>query len=167
MKEKLRRRLTMYWQLELLNAAALPSAAVFFSFAQGPLGVASILALIPMTGLLIAGGLYWRSKLHEITLKEAPDRTVAILARLQLPLLILTIAGALAASVSVALPSARASAYDAIIASAAATLALLEYVNYYHIQLQHFDNWADFMRLITGRGFRRSKLSDDMARLRG
>jgi len=39
---------------------------------------------------------------------------------------------------------------------------VLEHVNYYHRQLQHFDHWPDFKRLITGRGFRRSQLSVDL-----
>jgi hypothetical protein len=43
------------------------------------------------------------------------------------------------------------------------TLAALEYVNYYKIQLQHFDNWADFSRLIRGRGFRKSHMARDIA----
>lgn len=157
----------MYWQLELVNALVLPAAAVFFSSTQGPLGVATILALIPMVGLLIAGGLYWRAKLHEVEQRRSPARTVAVLARVQTPLLILTVVGVIAAGASVAFPTARASIYDAIIASAAASLAVLEYINYYHVQLQHFDNWPDFRRFMSGRGFRRSKLREDMARLRG
>lgn len=45
----------------------------------------------------------------------------------------------------------------------ASLLALAEYVNYYHRQLQHFDNWPDFHRLITGRGFRPAKMALDLA----
>ena len=42
-------------------------------------------------------------------------------------------------------------------------LALAEYVNYYHRQLQHFDNWPDFRRLMTGKGFRPAKMAVDLA----
>jgi hypothetical protein len=42
-------------------------------------------------------------------------------------------------------------------------LAILEYINYYHYQLQHFDHAADFARLLSGRGFRRSHLSKAIA----
>jgi hypothetical protein len=38
-------------------------------------------------------------------------------------------------------------------------LAILEFVNYYHVQLQHFDHAEDFQRLLAGKGFRRSHLS--------
>jgi hypothetical protein len=48
---------------------------------------------------------------------------------------------------------------DAIAAAVLATLAALEYVNYYHVQLQHFDNAADFKRLVSGKGFRRAHLA--------
>jgi hypothetical protein len=41
----------------------------------------------------------------------------------------------------------------AVIAAGLLTLlAALEYMNYYHRQLQHFDNMADFKRLITAEG---------------
>lgn len=156
----------MYWQLELLNAVLLPIGAVLLSFSYGPLGIASLIAIGAMVGLLIAGGVYWRAKLHALSRKQPPDRTIAALARAQAPLLLLTLATVAAAVASLALPSARASSYDAIIASTAATLAVLEYVNYYHVQLQHFDHWADFQRLLTGRGFRRSKLREDIEHLR-
>ena len=42
-------------------------------------------------------------------------------------------------------------------------LAALEYVNYYKFQVQHFDNWADFKRLMTGRGFRKAHMARDIA----
>jgi hypothetical protein len=51
---------------------------------------------------------------------------------------------------------------DRIAATACAVLAALEYVNYYHRQLQHFDNWADFKRLIAGKGFRKSWMARDL-----
>jgi membrane protein YdbS with pleckstrin-like domain len=45
-------------------------------------------------------------------------------------------------------------------------LAALEYVNYYHRQLQHFDRSSDFKRLMTGGGFRRSHMARDLAAYR-
>jgi hypothetical protein len=48
---------------------------------------------------------------------------------------------------------------SAIAALILGTLALLEYVNYYVAQLQHFDHASDFKRLITGKGFRRPHLA--------
>ena len=37
-------------------------------------------------------------------------------------------------------------------------LAWLEYVNYYHWQLQNFDSAIDFKRLMAGRGLRRAHM---------
>jgi hypothetical protein len=51
---------------------------------------------------------------------------------------------------------------DQIAATACAALAALEYVNYYHRQLQHFDSWADFKRLLAGKGFRKSWMARDL-----
>jgi len=45
-----------------------------------------------------------------------------------------------------------------------AVLAGLEYINYHHRQLQHFDHWPDFQRLITGRGFQPSQMARDLGR---
>jgi hypothetical protein len=42
-------------------------------------------------------------------------------------------------------------------------LAALEYVNYYHRQLQHFDCWSDFKRLISTRQLRPSHMARDLA----
>jgi hypothetical protein len=43
-------------------------------------------------------------------------------------------------------------------------LAVLDYVNYYHVQLQHFDHPPDWRRLVSGRGFRPSHLARQIAR---
>jgi hypothetical protein len=53
-----------------------------------------------------------------------------------------------------------------IAALACSALGSLEYVNYYRVQLQHFDNLADFKRLLGGRGFRKAHLARDLAAFR-
>jgi hypothetical protein len=45
-------------------------------------------------------------------------------------------------------------------------LAMLEYINYYHRQLQHFDNAADLKRLLSGKGFKRSHMARELAAFR-
>jgi hypothetical protein len=80
----------------------------------------------------------------------------------RLPILILTGFGSLAAIAGWLLPGIAVSLADTICASVAASVAILEYVNYYHRQLQHFDNVADFKRLITGKGFRPSQMARDL-----
>lgn len=51
-----------------------------------------------------------------------------------------------------------------LVALGLAVLAGLEYVNYYHVQLQHFDNAADIKRLLSGRGFRPAHLARALRR---
>ena len=41
-------------------------------------------------------------------------------------------------------------------------LAVLEYVNYYKIQLQHFDHAPDFKRVMQGRGFRKAHMAREL-----
>ncbi len=43
-------------------------------------------------------------------------------------------------------------------------LAVLEYINYYHVPLQHFDHAPDWQRLVSGRWFRRSHLAREIER---
>ncbi len=45
-------------------------------------------------------------------------------------------------------------------------LATLEYVNYFHVQLQYFDHAADIKRLMNGGGLRRAHMAKDLAAFR-
>ncbi len=45
-------------------------------------------------------------------------------------------------------------------------LATLEYVNYFHVQLQNFDHAADIKRLTNGGGLRRAHMAKDLAAFR-
>jgi len=130
-----------------------------------PIGFGLAIACVPMCGLLILGGLYWRAKLHQL---EGRSDTLAGLLpfahKWRLPLLATTaLACALAMGVWVS-PGLATSVGERWAITVAAALAALEYVNYYHRQLQHFDNWPDFRRLVTGRGFRRSWMARDLER---
>ncbi|MEN9392769.1 MAG: hypothetical protein RLZZ104_1112, partial [Pseudomonadota bacterium] len=62
-------------------------------------------------------------------------------------------------------PSWSAGLADRNIATGCAVLAVLEYINYYHRQLQHFDNGEDFQRLLAGKGFRKSWMARDIEAL--
>lgn len=72
-----------------------------------------------------------------------------------------TLAGVLTAIEAIqTLPNYKASL---IAASLYFLLAVLEYVNYYHVQLQHFDHSEDFKRLMSGNSFRQSHLAKGIA----
>ncbi len=45
-------------------------------------------------------------------------------------------------------------------------LATLEYVNYFHVQLQNFDHAADIKRLMNGGGLRQAHMAKDLAAFR-
>ncbi|MEM6856429.1 MAG: hypothetical protein AAF559_01035 [Pseudomonadota bacterium] len=133
--------------------------------ADQAVGIGLALACVPMCGLLILGGLYWRAKLHQLEGRSGTLEAFLPLAhKWRLPLLATT-ALACVLAVGVWFTDLAVSTGERWAITIAAILAALEYVNYYHRQLQHFDNRADFNRLITGRGFQRSWMARDLERL--
>jgi hypothetical protein len=161
---KVARRLSWYWQAELANAALVPAFVVLVVLAtDGVAGWPLLVTLVPVIGLLIIGGLYWRAKWHEIGGDaRALGKLLALADRAQRPLRGLT---GLALAIGIGgffMPIATTPA-EGWAALGTSLLALAEYVNYYHRQLQHFDNWPDFKRLLTGKGFRPAKMAVDLA----
>jgi hypothetical protein len=159
------RRLAWYWQVELANAVFLPALFIAYAFALGEgLRWPVAAALVPVCALLVIGGLYWRGKLHELRGDgRALEQTLAIAHHAQLPVLGLTGFALLIGIGGMVLPVLGSRSGDSWSPLIAGLLALAEYVNYYHRQLQHFDNWPDFRRLITGKGFRPAKMAVDLA----
>lgn len=167
-KVRLRNRLDSYWKLELLNAVLVPAAMIFFSFTAGyRLSIASYVTMVPMCGLLYVGGMYWRAKHKALDAGMPAVWTVMpLIHKLKRPLALLTILAIFIAIAVWLIPGWSASLGDQWTSTGAAVLAFLEYINYYHRQLQHFDHPADFKRLVTGRGFRRSQMARDLQRWR-
>lgn len=161
-------RLNGYWQMEAANVFLVPAAMIGTTYYQeSTLGWLSVFAIVPMCALLVIGAAYWRGKL--IQLKGdggALDRMLAWAHRLDLPLAVLSVIALLLTLVSWVVPSLSVSLADRVVATIAASLAVLEYVNYYHRQLQHFDHLADFKRFLSGRGFRRAQMAVDLERFR-
>ena len=166
-KPQLRERLELYWRLELFSAFLLPMTGLglLFVFEQGT-SMLSIASLATMSSMLVLGGFYWKAKAQQLSNHNSVglEFVLSWAQRLRIPILIavstmcvLCLADALATELTAGWP-------DQVLALCAMTLALLEYVNYYHVQLQHFDHWADFHRLISGRGFRRAHLRADLER---
>ena len=83
----------------------------------------------------------------------------------RIPALVLIVASCVSALLGWGVPSWSADLTDRNVATGSAVLAVLEYVNYYHRQLQHFDNREDFRRLLAGKGFRKSWLARDLEAL--
>ncbi|MEO1219980.1 MAG: hypothetical protein AAFY42_01345 [Pseudomonadota bacterium] len=167
MKIKLQSRLTSYWKMEVGNAVLVPAFMVFICFTQEQaISWWLAFACLPMCALLVLGGLYWRAKLHQLEgNSQTMERFLPHADRWQVPLLVLSLA-ALAVCAAAWTIGLGASTGDRVSITIAAVLAALEYVNYYHRQLQHFDNAADFKRLVSGRGFATSQMASDLARMR-
>jgi len=164
-KLKIKKRLSYYWKMELANVIIVPAAMIFFAGQAGsPIGWLSLFSIIPMCGLLLVGGLYWRGKHKGLSGDKTVLNTALSAAdRLQYPLLILTAIVCLLSIAAFGNPGLARGTGDRVVAAIAALLSALEYVNYYHRQLQHFDHVADFKRLLSGRGFRRAQMAQDLA----
>lgn len=165
-REALRKRLNGYWKMELGNVALLPVCMLGLAWMQDyPLGLLTWISLVPMCGLLLLGGFYWRAKLLQIQGSVEPLRKVMPVASLlQIPFAVSSFAVCMMCCAAWVVVGLSASLGDLITASIAALLALLEYVNYYHRQLQHFDHAADVKRLKEGKGFRPSQMAVDLKR---
>ena len=163
-KNKLRKRLQSYWKLEIGNVILVPGLMIFLAWtSKYELGPLSYGSMVPMAGLLFIGGIYWRAKL--LVLDGQPDairNVMPLISRAQIPLAVLSgiVVGAMIAAWMTG--QGYRSGGDLWTATIAAALSALEYVNYYHRQLQHFDHPADFNRLLTGKGFRRAQMARDL-----
>ena len=92
-KDRLRKRLEMYWKFELLNVGLVPALMFFSAFAyEYALGWGSYAAMMPMCGLLYIGGIYWRAKCRALDEGAAPIRRVMpFISKAQIPLLLLSL----------------------------------------------------------------------------
>lgn len=165
---KLEKRLSSYWKIELGNVIIVPAAMIALAYmSESPVGWLSLFAMTPMCGLLAVGGLYWRGK--HMRLKgenSALDSALTLAHKAQYLLLMLTVLACFITAVAFGMSGLARGTGDLIVSAVAVVLTALEYINYYHRQLQHFDHAADFKRLITGRGFRPSQMSQDLAKWR-
>lgn len=166
MPDKSLRNFRSYAAMEALNIVLVPGAALLLAppgnwaeiFAMG-------LAMAACAGFLLVGAAYWAGLDQRLTTtnRSAMTKAMALAHRLEIPLLLIT---------GAALPMLAFAIYNggwswSVTGAAMLTLlAALEYVNYYHRQLQHFDRSSDFKRLMTGGGFRRSHMARDLAAYR-
>lgn len=160
-RDKLLKRLKPYWMMEGANVVFVPFIAwlLITVVAEGQITIAVIAAMLATSFLLVVGTFAWKmvvDGLEGIPKSEVQWTPWLDLARW--PALILTLL-ALIATVAEAFSTLPRFSASLIGASLLCLLAILEFVNYYHVQLQHFDHAEDFQRLLSGKGFRRSHLS--------
>lgn len=157
----LKKRLSGYWQLEAANVLLVPGIFLFLT-GWNPSWI-TLVSFAPMIVLLAIGAFYWRAKLQRLKDRAYPFQSaMRIISYCQAPALILSVAGAAIVAFGWIERGQFTSGWDQTVATGAAVLAVLEYVNYYHRQLQHFDHVPDFKRLLAGKGLRPSQMARDL-----
>jgi hypothetical protein len=164
-KIKLIQRLRSYWKIACANAFFIPGIAWLIVSRQfkEPVGLPLMLNLIANSWLLVVGTIALRMMyLGALGDRSCEERWLGRLYYAKLPSLLLVCAG-VARTIWESfqtLPQITAGWAACLFLT---LMAIAEYVNYYHFQLQHFDNFPDFQRLLSGKGFRRSHLSRRLA----
>lgn len=166
-RAKLEKRLSGYWKMEAANVLIIPATIAFLAILGGwRLGLVTAVTMFAMCLLLVIGAQYWRAKLAQLRAGGRFPRGIALIARLQLPALLFAAAAVAMAVAGWVMPGLALSPAERWVGTVCALLAALEYVNYYHRQLQHFDHAPDWQRLISGKGFRPSQMAVDIRRWR-
>lgn len=151
-KKSLDKRLSMLANLEMGNVFAFPvTVAVLHFSGKYTFSVLTISALIPTCVFLFIGSYFWYAKRAQ--LRRTPQNYKRKLSRLsnweQAKYLLLitpiTICVVLVSHVEIR----KADMYMTLFLWC---LGFAEWINYYHRQLMYFDNKADFIRLIKGKG---------------
>ena len=158
------KRLDPYWKMEAANMAGIPLICVVLT--KGQIGWVTLIPLLAAVLLLGIGAAYWRFKVRQLRRQNRGNTVLSWIEWLRWPSLAAIAIGGGVAALGWIVPALSVGLADRIAATACAVLAGLEYVNYYHRQLQHFDNLTDFRRLISGKGFRKSWMARDLAALR-
>jgi hypothetical protein len=161
------RRLTTYWKIEAGNAVFIPAIAIYLVLRSGgTISAALALSCLACSFLLVIGTVVLRMMLGKARGEaDATQARIPLLLWLRWPALALCAAAAVALGMECLDPGPQLSA-QFLAPALLLLLAVLEYVNYYHVQLQHFDHAADWRRLMSGRGFRPSHLAREIDRWR-
>nr|WP_070960390.1 hypothetical protein [Hyphomonas sp. Mor2] len=158
---KLKRRLSGYWKMEAANVLLVPGVLIMLT-GWTPSWVL-LVSFVPMMLLLVIGAYYWRAKLKQMEDRAYPfGPTMRVISLAQWPSLLLTLLGGAIVIYGWLTPGSFTGAWDKGGATFSAVLAGLEYINYYHRQLQHFDHGPDFKRLLAGKGLRPSQMARDL-----
>ena len=165
-RRKVIKRLRYLWTIELFDSFFLPAVALFIAWrTQRPLGFFAITSAALVAWLLWQGAAYWWLKLRSVKTggEIAPAHVrrfrgfkkanYLLLALLPIALIVKGLLGAFFAS-----------SLDLVIGLGFYLLAVLEQINYYHIQLM-YDYPADWQYLWTHRRLKHSKLCQDLKRL--
>jgi hypothetical protein len=160
------KRLTPYWKMEAANVFFLPVAATAtIMYFSDSVSLPVVLTMLSCSSLLVVGTVALRMHLEDVKGNRAfGARALPWLSLAQWPSLGLAIIGLCAAG-DERWADGRWTA-SAVVATILAVLALLEYINYYVVQLQHFDHKADIKRDFSGQGFKEAHLAKALRKYR-
>ncbi len=159
------RNFQSYGTIEAVNVMLVPAMAIYLAPPRNFLDAAVLAAaILPTCGLLIVGAIYWLALARRLRGDRSLFlRWLPIADAAQRPLLALVFLAVVASGAAFLL---RGFTGPVIAALVLTSLAALEYVNYYHRQLQHFDNWSDFKKLVTTGRLRPARSARDLAAYR-
>lgn len=159
---KLSRRLRPYWQMERACAFVFPPLA--FAWVRPTSLIPAFvlaLALIACCSTMLVGAAYWRAVWRRLDGdRSSMQHALPMAARWKALCCWTTI---ISAVVSVWAILTLGPIVATITALGFSILAVLEYINYYHIQIQNFDHGPTFRRFLKRRIFPRSHLAKDLA----
>ncbi|MEY4117566.1 MAG: hypothetical protein RLZZ116_894 [Planctomycetota bacterium] len=159
------RRLNTYWKIEAGNVVLIPALAVYLVLRSGgKVSTALVLSGLACSFLLVIGTVVLRMMLCRARGEARANADwIPLLDRMRWPAIGLCVAAAIANGADWISGNAELSV-QFVAPAVLLLLAVLEYINYYHVQLQHFDHAPDWQRLVSGRGFRRSHLAREIER---
>ena len=138
---------------------AVPGLAVWGVIKSGnTISFSLIVAMAAACFMLLIGTFALRIKLETVKARRSfGQRWLPWLSQAQWPALVMVIAAVVGAAFQLWVDGRRSGV--AIATVACSLLAVLEYINYYHVQLQNFDHMPDLKRFMAGGGFRESHLA--------
>lgn len=148
--------------MEAANVGLVPAFALFLVLVSGGAVTPSLfLSMVACSALLVVGALYWRAVVRRMDGdRGAMPWALQFIDAAEPACVVLTIGAVGATGVALFEQGFDAAGIGSLILS---VLAVLEYVNYYKIQLQHFDHAPDMARFMKGQGFRKAHMARELA----
>ena len=154
-------RLGPYWKMEQGCALVFPPLAFGLTRPTSLISITVLaLALIACCSTLWVGGAYWRAVWTRLQGGRASmPGALRMAARWKVPGLVVTAISMIVSSLNIGFQGVSSASLGAWGLS---LLAVLEYINYYHFQLQNFDHGPTWRRFLRRRAFPRAHMAKDL-----
>lgn len=162
MKASFKKRLRYLWTFELLNALVVFPLLYYTISLRYHLGWFSLAALLVVCAILLVGATFWFLKSRALDgsrlLYQPGTRRCFRASKLVFGLAVLGLVVLFGVR---AFGQPGAALAELLVGAGFTLMALLEYVNYYFVQLS-YDNRADLRYLLTHRKFKRAAMVRDL-----